>query len=348
MSKRFYKCTSQQSLLETVWRLVDGKRYFIVVDRLVLALHKTTLAALLKRQNCLGSYSLKAIEKEKKLSTVAEICDSLLALNINRNDYLIAIGGGITTDIAAFSAAITKRGINLIMLPTTLLAMVDAAIGGKAAVNTAHGKNSLGCFYQPKQVVIATDFLKTLSDAQWSNGRGECLKYSFIDARFKSDVVRAPLARFKQLSATEIAEYAGYKQSVVDADLHDIGRRRILNFGHSFGHALETVNQQFNLAHGQAVMLGMAISLYFSQQIFELDYAFFNDYVAWLSLQSWYRVDYYQAYSKLAYYLERDKKNDAGFLTMVLLNGPANPQIVNLPYRQVAQLYRGFCHEIAN
>ncbi len=348
MSKRFYKCTSQQSLLEALGRLVAGKRYFIVVDQRILALHQTTLTALLKLQNCLGSYALTALEKEKKLTTVAAICDSLLALNIDRSDYLIAIGGGITSDIAAFSAAITKRGINLIIVPTTLLAMVDAAIGGKAAVNTVHGKNSLGCFYQPKQIVLATDFLATLPDAEWQNGRGECLKYSYIDRRFKSEIVQLPLAQFKEQVIAQIDQFAEYKQSVVERDLHDVGQRRILNFGHSFGHALEHVNQNRQLGHGQAVMLGIAISLFFSVELFNLERAVLTDYINWLQQQPWYDSSYYRPYDEIAYYLQRDKKNSEQMLTMVLLDGPFNPQIVKLAFARVEQIYRGYYREIAD
>lgn len=347
-SKRLIRCKDNRQFGAIIAQLVGDKRFFVVVDQRVFKLHSATLSAVLTADNCLGSYQLSATEQNKKLATVAEICDRLLALNVTRADYVIAVGGGITTDLAAFAAAITKRGVGLINVPTTLLGMVDAAIGGKAAVNTAHGKNSLGCFYPAAQIVLARQFLATLADEEWQNGRAECVKYSYLSKRFALATALVPLDQFKRQVLADIVRYADYKEQLVAADLTDVGRRRILNFGHSFGHALEMANAADGLSHGRAVLIGIAIALYFSTAIYHLESAIFDDYYRWLVAQNWYDERYQRSLDDLNYYLKRDKKNNATELTLILLSDLAEPTVVALNWADVRRIYRGYYREISH
>ncbi len=344
MSKRFYECDNNHTLNDTIAQLVGDNRYYIVVDRLVAQLHAAVLKPLLSQPNCLASYQLEAAESNKCLTTAATICDQLLACNAKRSDYVIAIGGGITSDVAAFSAAIVKRGLRLIVVPTTLLGMVDAAIGGKTGVNTAHGKNSLGCFYEAQFIIFERAFLSSLADEQWQNGRGECIKYSFLDQAFSLKKAMAPLDDFKTNAADNVVRYAAYKQTIVARDLYDVGSRKVLNFGHTFGHALESANQGAGLAHGKAVMLGIAIALVFSEKIFNIEQKLVDDYQNWLCQQTWYKHDYLRPFDELEYFIKRDKKNSRQLISLVLLDGIANPKIVDLSVAQVRNMYRGYRH----
>ncbi len=341
MSKRFYEVSHKQSLGDVLNHLVAECAYYVVVDQRVFRLHEARLADFLANSACLGSYRLAASEAQKDLSKVAAICDHMLARNVKRSDYVIAIGGGITSDIAALAAALTKRGIGLIIVPTTLLAMVDAAIGGKAGVNSRHGKNSLGTFYEAQHIVFDRLFLSSLPADEWENGRAECLKYSYLSRQFKDCAVRADCADFKAKVGADIMRYAAYKQQLCAADLHDVGLRQVLNFGHTFGHALEMVMQ---LAHGKAVMLGLAVSLFISERHYNAAVGA-DDYMKWLVAQNWYQTIAWPTFAELEYYLLRDKKNGAARVRMVLLAERGDPQIVELSLAKLQQFYRG-CRDV--
>ncbi len=344
MSARFINCESNRNFRETLVQLVGNNGFFVVIDRRVAQLHADRINPLLTLPNCLASYQFEASESNKCLTTVATICDQLLASNATRNDFVIAIGGGITSDVAAFSAAIVKRGMRLIVVPTTLLGMVDAAIGGKTGVNTAHGKNSLGCFYEAQFIVFERAFLDSLADEQWQNGRGECLKYCFINQSFNLAKAKAPLDQFKAYAADIFLRYATYKQEIVADDLYDNGRRKTLNFGHTFGHAFESANQIARLSHGKAVMLGIAVALTFSKELLNMAEQVVDDYQSWLVSQPWYCVDYLLPFDKLEYFIKRDKKNSSQVIAMVLLNDIGKPNVIDLTIDQVSEIYRGHRH----
>ncbi|MGM0600357.1 MAG: 3-dehydroquinate synthase [Candidatus Rifleibacteriota bacterium] len=204
-------------------------------------------------------------EKYKNLETVTQILNRLCELEIDRDCPVIALGGGVTCDITAFAASIYKRGVPLILIPTTLMAMVDACVGGKTGVNLEQGKNLIGTFYQPMLTAIDVAVLKTLPLTQLSYGLVEALKHGAIaDAayfRFIAKNCAAIKACDLSLMQRLIRRSIHIKKSIVLEDELDKGIRNQLNYGHSFGHALESAGNYIRLHHGEAVGLGMLMAL---------------------------------------------------------------------------------------
>ena len=217
-------------------------------------------------------------EKFKNLETVTNILNRLCDLEIDRDCPIIALGGGVTCDITAFAASIYKRGCPLILMPTTLMAMVDASVGGKTGVNLNQGKNLIGTFYQPMLTAIDVEVLKTLPLSQLSYGFVEALKHGAIaDAayfRFLAKNCESIKACDLSLMQRLIRRSIHIKKSIVLEDELDRGLRNKLNFGHTFGHALETAGNYIRLHHGEAVALGMLMALNGAAQskILEEDY----------------------------------------------------------------------------
>jgi 5-deoxy-5-amino-3-dehydroquinate synthase len=184
-------------------------------------------------------------EVDKTLATVAELCREFARAGLNRNDVVISCGGGTITDTVGLAAALYHRGVPVIHLPTSLLAQVDASIGGKTAVNLPEGKNLVGAYWQPKAVFCDTDYLQTLPPREWINGYGEIARCHFIgagDLRHRS-------------TSEQIAASVARKAAIVALDERDAGLRHLLNYGHTLGHALELATG-FRLRHGEAVAVG--------------------------------------------------------------------------------------------
>ena len=205
--------------------------------------------------------TVPAGEDQKTLDDVGRIYDALLSAKIERSTPIIALGGGVIGDMAGFVAATVLRGVPFVQAPTTLLAMVDASVGGKTGVNHAVGKNLIGAFHQPIAVLIDPAVLKTLPERELSGGLAECIKHDIIrDSQGFADLERN-ISRVFQLDLDYltrlIAHNVAIKAKVVEADPFEKGERAHLNFGHTFGHAVETVSG-YGYSHGQCVALGMA------------------------------------------------------------------------------------------
>ena len=202
-------------------------------------------------------------EQYKSLDTYSEVIDQLIAYRFNRDTAIVALGGGVVGDLAGFVAATYQRGIRLIQIPTTLLAQVDSAIGGKTAVNHSSGKNLIGAFYQPETVLIDTEVLTTLPDEIFVEGLAEVIKYGVIyDAAFfewLEDNTKAVLAREPDALQFIVRRSCEIKAEVVAGDEREQNQRAILNFGHTIGHALEAETRYGELLHGQAVSIGMVM-----------------------------------------------------------------------------------------
>ena len=203
-------------------------------------------------------------EAFKTLATFSDIVDRLVAGRHNRGTTIIALGGGVVGDVAGFAAAAYQRGVAYIQVPTTLLALVDSSVGGKTAVNHPGGKNLVGAFYQPRCVVADLDTLDTLPDRELRAGLAEVIKYGIIfDADFFDWIeahLPALLARDKDALGHAVARSCEIKAEVVRADERESGVRMILNYGHTFGHALEAVTGYASLLHGEAVAIGMVLA----------------------------------------------------------------------------------------
>jgi 3-dehydroquinate synthase len=200
-------------------------------------------------------------ERFKHLATVGRIYDALLRVGADRATTLIAIGGGVVGDVAGFAAATYLRGIPLVHVPTTLLAQVDSAIGGKVGVNHALGKNLIGAFHQPLAVVVDPGLLSTLPRREFRAGLYEVVKYGMIASRSLFDKIvhglPALFAREATLLVPVIAESCRIKAAIVEQDERESGPRRALNFGHTIGHALEAITKYRRFRHGEAVAYGM-------------------------------------------------------------------------------------------
>lgn len=232
------------------------RRIAVITDDNVKALYLQTLENILKKSFEVSSLSLVPGENSKTLSSIEMIYDFLAENGITRGDIIIALGGGIVGDTAGFAAATYLRGVKLVQIPTTLLAMVDSSIGGKTAINLSAGKNLAGSFYQPSKVIIDTAFLDTLPYEEWQNGIGEIIKYGAIMDKRLFDIMER--GEYKEKLEEVILRCLKIKKKVVEEDTLDTGIRQILNFGHTLGHAVEK-HSNFSIPHGKAVGIGMIL-----------------------------------------------------------------------------------------
>ena len=237
-----------------------GRHVLLVTDGNVARHHLAPVQAALADRS-LAVEVLPPGEQEKTWARLGSLLERLATLGASRDAAVVALGGGVVGDLAGFAAACWMRGVDFLQLPTTLLAMVDSSVGGKTAVNLPQGKNLAGAFHQPVAVVADTAVLATLPDRELRAGLAEVVKYAAImDAAFMDWLERhadALLVREPSALATAIATSCRHKAAIVARDETEQGERALLNFGHSFGHALETVAGYGVLLHGEAVAIGM-------------------------------------------------------------------------------------------
>jgi len=211
-------------------------------------------------------------EGQKNIETAEAIWKYLGEIQLGRKDAIVGIGGGATTDLAGFVAATWLRGVDWVAIPTTLAAMVDAAVGGKTGINTDAGKNLVGAFHSPSSVVIDTSFLETLSDRDFAAGLAEVIKTGLIADESIIDLLDgcADMTAARKVSEELIAKSVAVKAAVVSEDFKEGRLREILNFGHTFGHAIER-SESYRLRHGEAVSIGLIYALYVSEELGGLD-----------------------------------------------------------------------------
>ncbi|HPL62427.1 MAG TPA: 3-dehydroquinate synthase [Syntrophales bacterium] len=238
-----------------------GDRCFVVSDSIVAPLHGEKLLAVLAGIGLKADLvEIPAGESSKSISAVAGLAGKLISLGADRRSLLVALGGGVVGDICGFTASVFMRGIPYVQLPTSLIAMVDSSIGGKTGVDLPSGKNLLGSFYQPKAVFMELDYLKTLPPREVVNGMAEIIKYGVIDDPELFDLLESDLSLIidRNLDHIEriVAKAVRIKKGIVEIDETEMGLRRILNFGHTIGHAVEA-ESGFTVSHGHAVGLGI-------------------------------------------------------------------------------------------
>ena len=242
----------------------NAQKIALIIDKNVPINFKKKLRKNLKNYNILN-LSFKASEKNKSLNQVNYFLKILLSKNFNRSDLIIGVGGGITGDVAGFVASIFKRGINFINIPTTLLAQVDSAVGGKTGINSEYGKNLIGSFYQPKLVISDTTSLNSLPKKEIICGYAEILKHSIIKDKklfnWLEKNSRLILKKNTKALTYAIKKSCEIKLYFVNRDINEKGLRMILNFGHTFAHAIEVKNNYSkNTTHGEAVLSGMILA----------------------------------------------------------------------------------------
>jgi 3-dehydroquinate synthase len=273
LGERSYPIRIGSGLLDDAseWRdALHGRHALVVTDAQVAPLYLDRVRAGLA-SHVHDALVLPAGEASKTLAIAGRIFDALAALGANRDGAIIALGGGVIGDLAGFAAACWMRGIDFVQMPTTLLAMVDSSVGGKTGVNVAAGKNLVGAFHQPRAVFADTSTLATLPPREYASGLAEVVKYGAIgDESFFAWLeanADALLAHEPDALAEAIAFSCAYKAGVVARDERETGERALLNFGHTFGHALEAERGYGDLLHGEAVAIGMVAAATLSARL---------------------------------------------------------------------------------
>ncbi|CAC9966982.1 3-dehydroquinate synthase (EC 4.2.3.4) [uncultured Gammaproteobacteria bacterium] len=242
---------------------IKGKQVMIVTNTTVAPLYLAKVKALLTLFT-VAEVILPDGEQYKTLDTVNEIFTALLTAHFDRSCTLIALGGGVVGDMTGFAAASYQRGVNFIQIPTTLLSQVDSSVGGKTGVNHPLGKNMIGAFYQPKCVLIDVDTLDTLDDRQYSAGMAEVIKYGLLgNVDFLIDLqqnIDDLMHRDKSLIIKAVHQSCTDKANIVAQDELESGKRALLNFGHTFAHAIENTLGYGTYLHGEAVAVGMLMA----------------------------------------------------------------------------------------
>lgn len=253
------------------WETLLSGAVLVVTEHTVAEHHLATLEAALPDTASAEVMVLPAGESTKRVSVWSSILDRLVAMGAMRDATVIALGGGVIGDLAGFAAASYMRGIGIIQVPTTLLAQVDAAIGGKTAINHPQGKNLIGAFHAPRAVVADLATLDTLSDRHYRAGLAEVIKYGAIGDLAFFEWLESRTDELNHRDPNTL--HAAIKQSVINKksvvvdDEKEAGRRAHLNFGHTFGHALEALTEYGALEHGEAVAIGMVLAARLSHQL---------------------------------------------------------------------------------
>ena len=277
-------------------------------------------------------------EGAKTLETLDAVYHRLAAIPLGRGDFVVGLGGGVVGDLAGFAAATWNRGVPIVQIPTTLLAQVDAAIGGKTGVNLPEGKNLVGAFHQPRMVIADTGTLSTLPPRELRAGLGEAVKYGFIADPEVLEILEArPDAALRgqlDLLTEVVRRGVAVKARVVAADEREAGERALLNYGHTFGHAIEAATGYTAYRHGEAVALGMVAAARLGERLGVSAQGLADRTVALLDRlelpTSGLRVDPSQLWSLMA----RDKKAAAG-IRFVLCTQPGHAVVVDQPERHV-------------
>lgn len=270
-------------------------------------------------------------EKSKNLGTIEKLWANLLELNADRKSLLINLGGGVISDIGGFVASTFKRGIDFINIPTTLLAQVDAAIGGKNGINFKNFKNIIGTFSQPKAVITSTEFLKTLPKKHIVSGYAEVVKHSLLDSEShwrRVKMIDPDNIDFEYLSSI-IKESANFKTKIVTSDPNEKGLREILNFGHTFAHAIESLFKLKNqeIYHGEAVAIGIVCELFLSNKVLNFDFQKLfeiSEYI--VTFFPVFKIKY-DDYEQIYEFMKQDKKNKENKIRFTLLKKIGSPVI---------------------
>jgi len=336
LDQRAYDIAIGRGLLATlgerVVKLRSGCKAAIVTDENVARRHLTAAEAALHGAGiACCSVKVPAGEGSKSFRHFERVCDALLAAKIERGDLVVALGGGVVGDLAGFAASVIRRGVDYVQVPTTLLAQVDSSVGGKTAINSSHGKNLIGAFYQPVLVVADTALLDTLPEREFRAGYAEVVKYGLLgDAAFFEWLE----ANWRDLFAGgpsrehAIAVSCRAKAAIVARDERETGDRMLLNLGHTFGHAFEAAaGFSDRLLHGEAIGLGMSLAFEFSARrglIAQADAERVIGHLAAVGLPTHVKAvpgGNWPGIDAMMDLISQDKKVKRGQLTFILVHG---------------------------
>jgi 3-dehydroquinate synthase len=316
---------------------IDGARAVVVVADARLRERADAVRRLLADAGAQAVVELTPSgEDAKTVTQLDRLWQSFAAAGLSRSDAVVSIGGGATTDVAGFAAATWMRGVRVVHVPTTLLAMVDAAVGGKTGVNTAAGKNLVGAFHPPAAVLVDLDVLATLPVDEWINGMAEVVKAGFVADTGILDLVRRDPAGARSPDGTHARELVersiAMKAAVVSEDPTEAGRREILNYGHTLGHAIER-RERYRMAHGHAVSIGMVYAAELAELAGRAAPGLADEHREVLSNLGLPTAYDGSAFDELHDGMRMDKKARAGRLRFVVLEGLGKPVGLDDPDR---------------
>jgi 3-dehydroquinate synthase len=323
------------------WLRLRSGAVWVVSDLAVAESAETICRHLAEREiKILGHHRLRVSETVKSMAQLDALYGKMAQDGVTRDVWLVAIGGGVLTDLAGYAAASYLRGLCWVAVPTTLLAQVDAAIGGKVAVNLQQGKNLVGAFHLPELVYVNPDVLASLPIEGWRAGLGEVVKSALIAGGplWQSLLEGVPeLGRVDDRWRRIVATTATIKIDVVNRDLEEQGDRIYLNFGHTLAHGLEQMSGYGRFSHGQAVAMGSLLALYLSERCLGLDSEIRRTVVGWM--EQWGLPCHLPTldYAQLEPVLLRDKKARLSGLKWVLLESVGHPRVVPNVAREIIE-----------
>lgn len=308
---------------ELISKYCEGDNVLIVTNQVVAPLYLNQVKASIGNKR-VHQVIIEDGEINKSRESFFSIIDYLVENNFRRNDTLIALGGGVIGDLTGFAAASFQRGMNLIQIPTTLLSQVDSSVGGKTAINHRLGKNLVGAFYQPSAVIIDVDTLNTLPDREYLSGFGEVVKYALLGEKEIAGILHNHgeelLKRDKQVLINLVFLSCQMKASIVAKDEKEKGERALLNLGHSFAHALETLTDYKFYLHGEAVSVGILMALSLSQKKGFIDIEKISKYKSLFeNLKLPVTVTPNITVESFLAAMQKDKKNKSSALRLVLV-----------------------------
>ena len=310
---------------------ISSKNYssiFILADENTMEYCYSKFMANLKTLLPIEVIEIEAGEIHKNIETCVGVWNVMTELNADRKSILITLGGGVITDLGGFVASTYKRGIDFVNIPTTLLSMVDASVGGKTGVDLGVLKNQIGLFANPEMVLVDPDFLQTVSEREIRSGMAEIIKYGITyDKRLLEEIKHTENLDVTNLIHRSIA----IKNEVVLQDPKEKNLRKILNFGHTIGHAIESYflenTEKENLTHGEAIAIGMVCECYLSTKLFDFSENHLEE-IKKMILSVYGKTTILDSdFSKILAYLKHDKKNVAGQVNFVLLTDLAHTKI---------------------
>ena len=279
---------------------------------------------------------LEVSEETKNLETIEKIWEIMFLSNLKRSDEVVIVGGGVMLDLCSFAASTYKRGVAFTLVPSTLLAMVDASHGGKNGFNNVYGKNQIGTFNLPKSVVVCFELLNTLKDNDYKDGLIELVKHGLIGSKEIFNTL-VSTENFK-IDTKTIKKGIQIKEDIVKEDYLETGKRKYLNFGHTIGHLIEQ-DSKFTLSHGEAVAIGMIYELELSKKHFGLPQEVIDLYLSYLE-----KLDFRKSYEfensndYLLEILKDDKKSKSDSVDIVLLSGISQPNLISISFDELIEV----------
>ncbi len=311
---------------DLITAVIPSCRVLLLTDDTVEALYAADVTASLTEAGyTVIRHVIPHGEASKSAENLIALLEQMATEHLTRSDLLVTLGGGVVGDLGGFAAAVYQRGIRFVQMPTTLLSMVDASVGGKTAIDLAAGKNLCGAFHQPSLVICDTDCLNTLPSETFADGMAEVIKYAFINDKALFDLLQGDPLDMNEIIRLCVED----KRELVEEDETDKGVRQLLNLGHTVGHAIEACSD-FAISHGSAVAMGMVIITRASEKMGICEAGTLDALTALLEK---YRLPTECPFTpeQLYYAALSDKKRSGGFLTLVVPYGVADSRLVTVP-----------------